>query len=81
MIGNKLTNSWGHPAEDPRFEGLLKISRAISDTHDVASGQEDILDQLEMNPEIYHFWAPLRLAEAMEQGAQRIRERTHESPH
>jgi hypothetical protein len=80
MIRNKLPNSWGHPAEDPRFEGLLKISRSISDAHDVASGQEDIRYELEWEPEIYHFWAPLHLAEAMELAAQRIRELTQDSP-
>jgi hypothetical protein len=80
MIRDKLPNSWGYPAEDPRFEGLLAISRAISDAHDVASGQQGILLDLEMHPEIYHYWSPLRLAEAMEKAAQRIRKATQDSP-
>jgi hypothetical protein len=79
MYHNKLPNWWGHPAKDPRFQRLLEISRAISDAYDLAQGEQDILREGEMHPDLYHFWPPLRLAQAMEEAAQRIRERTEDS--
>jgi hypothetical protein len=79
MIRKKLPNSWRLPAEDPRSPGLLEISWAISDSHDLASGLQDIVRERELNPEIYPFWTPLRLADAMEKEARRIREATQDS--
>jgi hypothetical protein len=81
MLRNSLPNWWGHPAEDPRFPGLLAISWAISDAHDLASGQRYILREGEFHPDTYPFWTPLRLAQEMEQAAQRIREWTQDSRH
>ena len=80
MNRNNFNNWWEHPAEDSRFRGLLRISWGISTAHDLASGQKDILDDIEGDPESYPLMAPLDLATEMEAAAQRIREMTKEEP-
>ena len=73
-MANRLPNMW--VPGDPRFEGLLKISRAISDAFDLAAGQSDIAERIETDPGIYLFWIPLKLARFMREAADRIESMT-----
>lgn len=72
----KLDNWWNiHPFEDPRFEGLLGISFAVSDALDLASGHFNN-GEAEHNLEIYKIRTPLELAILMRKATDRIDELT-----
>jgi len=75
----EFSNWWGPPRDDPRFQGLLKISWIISDALDLSSRQTDIVRESEMNPEIYPFYTPLKLARLMREPAGRIESMTDRS--
>ena len=68
----RFPNSWGPLGDDPRYEGLLKISWAIEDADDLSGGRNDIARESEMNPEIYPIYNPLKLAKLMREAADRI---------
>ena len=74
---NRLPNMWG--PGDPRFEGLLKISWAISDAFDLATGQSDIAGRIEGDPGIYRYWIPLKLARFLREAVDRIESMTDRS--
>ena len=69
----KLQDRWTlNPAHEPRIEGLLALSWAISDIHDAVTGQLDGPD------DECRIWPPLQLAARMREAAERIEGTTEE---
>ncbi len=76
MTNARLPNWWGRLEDDPRYQGLLKISWAICDADDLSSGRNNIVEESENDPEIYPICMPLKLAKLMREAAERIESMT-----
>ncbi len=65
-------NEWKPPADDERWETLLRLANGIQATYEIVSGTRETEDMSELEATLYPFLTPLRLATLLREAADSI---------
>ncbi len=65
-------NSWQTPADDERWETLLRIASGIQTMYDVVTGAHESADLSELESTLYPFLTPRRLVVLLREAADSI---------